>query len=366
MLDRGMTKLGKDMVMVWPGKIGEDFTPAFDRRYLWFTREDVDAVRERARIPDLVGAQSNIWTAVSFRQKTLSVDTRGMEPETFRIRGVRLAAGRGFSRSDVNDRRRVAVLGSRTRENLLGASGWVGSRIRIRGFPFEVIGILAPVGTQLSRDGDEIDDQLWIPISTLHAFGKRYGSDADIVDNVLFRVPSRDLLEPAQDEVRAILSARLGVSPTDTEAVVMFSPVAFIKRFNLDQLDGTMLILAIATLLIGGVGVMTMMLDSVHERRAEIGVRLAIGARRRDIVSQFFLEAFALTGFGGVVGLLGGIGSCWILAQLEVPDLIPVPILQWDIVFIALTVMILVGFFSGVIPSWRASQVDPAVTLRED
>jgi putative ABC transport system permease protein len=266
----------------------------------------------------------------------------------------------------VNDRRRVAVLGSRTKQKLLGPSGRVGSRIRIHGFPFEVVGILSPVGTQLSRDGDEIDDQIWIPITALHSFGTRRGIDADVVDSLLFRVPSRDLLEPAQSEVRAVLAERLRVEPTDTEAVSMFSPVEFLQRFRLDQMDITMIVLAVATLVIGGVGVMTMMLDSVHERRAEIGVRLAVGARRRDVVQQFFLEAFALTGLGGGVGLLGGIGGCWILGQLQVPDLIPVPILQWNVVLLALGVMLLVGFFSGVVPSWRAAQIDPARTLRED
>jgi putative ABC transport system permease protein len=364
MLDRGMTKTGKNMVQVWAGKIGEEFTPAADRRWLWFTLEDVDAVRSRARIPDLVGAESELWSVVDFREKSLSMDVRGMEPETMRVRGVPLSGGRGISPDDVRDRRRVAVVGSRAREKLLGPSGWVGARIRIQGYPFEVIGVLEPVGIQLSRDGDEIDDQVWIPITALFSFGKRYGMDEDVVQKVLFRVPDRELLEPAQSEVRAILADRLGVAPTDTEAVGMFSAVAFLQNFRLGEMDGTLLVLALATLVIGGVGVMTMMLDSVHERRAEIGVRLAVGARRRDVVGQFFVEAFALTLLGGLVGMAAGIGSCWLLGRLEVPDVIPVPILRWDMVALALVSMILVGISAGVVPAWKASGVDPAETLR--
>jgi putative ABC transport system permease protein len=364
MLDEGMSRMGKNLVIVWAGKIGEDFTPAVDRRNLWFTPEDVEAVRSRARIPDLVAAESQRWSAVSFRQKALSVDVRGIEPEAAQIRGVQLAAGRGISRSDVSDRKRVAVLGSRAREKLLGPSGWLGAHIRIRGLPFEVVGILAPLGTQLARDGDEIDDQVWIPITTLFAFGKRWGMDEDVVDKLLFRVPNRQVLEAAQSEVRGILAERLRVSASDTEALTMFSPVGFLRHFRLDELDVVLMILAIGTLLIGAVGVVTMMLDSVHQRRSEIGVRLAVGARRRTVIGQFFLEAFMITGLGGLIGLAAGLLAYAALSQLEVPDLIPVPILQWNVVVMALVIIILTGLFAGVVPAWRASKVDPALTLR--
>ncbi len=364
MMDRGMTKTGNNMVQVWAGKIGEEFTPAVDRRHLWFTQGDVELLRRRARIPEVIGAEGQFWGVVSFRERTLSADVRGIEPETAVIRGIPMAFGRGITRSDVSHLRRVAVLGSRAKQKLIGARGSLGSRIRIKGQAFEVVGILAPVGTQLSRDGDEIDDQFWIPITTMFALGRRGDLDEDVVDRILFRVADRDLLEPAQSEVRGILAAQLRVAATDTEAIGMFSPIGFLKHFNLGLMDTTMLLLSLATLLIGGIGVMNMMIDAVHERRSEIGIRLAVGARRRDIIGQFFLESFTITALGGAAGLLGAIGACWVLTLLHVPDLIPIPILQWNVVALALAVMILVGFIAGVVPAWRASQVDPALTLR--
>ena len=131
-------------------------------------------------------------------------------------------------------------------------------------------------------------------------------------------------------------------------------------------MDGVLLILAIGTLLIGAVGVVTMMLDSVQERRSEIGVRLAVGARRRAVIAQFFWEAFTLTSLGGLTGLATGIAACSLLGRLQVPDLIPVPILQWDVVVVALVIVVLAGLFAGVVPAWRASKIDPAQTLRMD
>jgi putative ABC transport system permease protein len=107
-----------------------------------------------------------------------------------------------------------------------------------------------------------------------------------------------------------------------------------------------------------------MMVDSVHERRSEIGVRLAIGARRRDIVAQFFVETLAITSLGGLTGAALGIGGCLFLGSLDVPDLIPVPVLSPKIVGLALGILTGVGISAGVIPAWRAARVDPASTLR--
>ena len=131
-------------------------------------------------------------------------------------------------------------------------------------------------------------------------------------------------------------------------------------------MNGLNFVLALATLVIGGVGVLNMMLESVYERGQEIGVRLAVGARRRDIVTQFFLETLTLVLLGGFLGVLLGIASCAALSSLQVPDLVPVPVLKLDIVLITMLVMTSVGIAAGVIPAWRAARIDPAVTLRSD
>jgi putative ABC transport system permease protein len=107
-----------------------------------------------------------------------------------------------------------------------------------------------------------------------------------------------------------------------------------------------------------------MMLDAVHERRQEIGIRLAVGARRRDVLLQFFLETFVVTSLGGAVGVFLGVSSCALLASFEVPDVVPIPILSGSIIGLAIGVMTVVGLVSGLLPAWRATQVDPAETLR--
>ena len=364
MIERGFFRAGKNMGEVWAGRVSEQFTPAVDRRYLWFTYADVELLRKRARLPEKVGAELWEMLPVAFRQRGLSVDVRGMDPEATQIRGAPVAAGRNIRRSDLEHRRRVAVVGYRMRERLLGADGGIGSWIRIGGKPFKVVGLLDRVGTQLSRDRMELDDHIWIPITTMQAHWPRWWTQEFVVSKILYRMRDRHLMDETEREVRAILARRLRADPNDKEAVGIFSSIKILNTIPLDEMNALLFILAAATLVIGGVGTLNMMLDSVFDRRQEIGVRLAVGARRRDIVWQFFLETLTITTLGGLVGVALGVGSCWLLASLETQDLIPVPILDGRIILIALGVLGVVGLLAGVIPAWRASRIDPALTLR--
>jgi putative ABC transport system permease protein len=364
MLEQSMFKVGRNLVQAWAGRIGEEFTPAVDRRYLWFTMDDVERLRRRARLPELIGAETREYLPAAYRQRALNFEVRGLEAVTAEIRGVPVAAGRGLRRSDVDHRRRVAILGENVRRNLLGAEGGVGSWVRIAGTPFKVVGLLQKMGTQLSRDGDEIDDQVWIPITTFNTHWPRWWTDEFWVQTIIYRLKDRRLLEETEQEVRAVLAEGIGVGPADEEAILIWSPVEMLNRLPVEQMNDVLFVLAAATLVIGGIGTLNMMLDSVHERRQEIGVRLAIGARRRDIVAQFFLETFTIASFGGLVGAGIGVGSCLLLGSVELPELLPVPVLSLRIIGAALLIMGSVGVAAGVVPAWRASRVDPALTLR--
>jgi putative ABC transport system permease protein len=366
MLEVGFGRLGRNVVTAYAGKIGEDFTPAHDRRQLWFTRDDVAALAATVEHADLVLAEARGWYPVTAREGMLSRDVRGVEPRHMALRGTRIAAGRAISPADLTSRRRVAVLGDGARKRLLGPEGRLGDTIHILGTPYAVIGFFARVGTQLARDFDELDEQVWIPITTLLAAGPRYGTDDEVIDLIALRVRDRRDYDALVEEVRAILGRRLAVSPQDKEAIIVVSPIQALRNLPLDQMRGLLFILAAATLVIGGIGILNMMLDAVQERNQEIGVRLAVGARRRDVVGQFFLETLVITAVGGLIGLALGIASCWLLARLEVPDVVPVPILRPWIVWLALGVMSAVGFASGVVPAWRASRVEPSITLRNE
>ena len=366
MVTNGFNKTGKNMGQMWAGRIGEEYTPAVDRRELWFTWQDIQHVRRRARIAELVGTEKRRYLPVTAGQKAVNVEVRGVEIVSQQIRSLPLAAGRGISHADLDHRRRVAVLGADARTDLLGPGSRLGDRLRIDGKNFEVVGFLDRVGTQFGRDGEEVDDQVWIPLTTHLAFWPMEWTDDDVVSFLLYRMPHRDLAEETEAELRRILADRIHVSPTDDEAIVGWSPVKTLRMIPLDQQDGLMFALSAATLVIGGIGVLNMMLDSVRQRRREIGIRLAIGARRRDVLLQFFLETLTIVAFGGGLGVALGVGGCLALEALALPDLIPVPELSFGVLAMALGTMGGVGLVAGLVPAWMASRIDPALTLRAE
>jgi len=372
MLDTAFQRAGKNLVQSWAGRISEDYSPAVDRRWLWYTPADVVALRARVRESDLVAGEARTHAPAAYRGRALSFEVRGVEPEGEAIRDVPLASGRLISRADVEQRRRVLVLGQRARERLLGAEGRVGSWVRLDGTPFQVVGVLGRVGTQLSRDGAEIDDQLWVPLPVHLALWPNPWIEEPMLSNIVARARDRQRIDEAVRELRRVLAERLGVSPDDEEAVPVFSPVQMLKRLPIDQQNGINLLIALTTLLVGGIGILAMMLDSVQERRSEIGVRLALGARRRDVVLQFLWEGVAIVVLGGGAGVALGVGGALFLGgnffRGRIPpalrDLVPVPELSAAIVLLAVLAMGLVAVVAGLVPAWRAARIDPAETLR--
>jgi putative ABC transport system permease protein len=371
MMEVSFQRAGKNLFFAIANKVKEEYSPAADRRFLWFTLDDVEALRRRSHLAALVAGETAVFRNAAFGQRSASVNIRGVEPENFEIRGITLAEGRAVTHSDVTLRRRVVVVGD-TFQRRLGVR--VGDWLRLGGTPFLVIGRMARVGTQLTRDGPLIDEQVWVPISTHQVLWHNEYVTDDVVNVLLVRIRDRHLLDATKSEVRAILAERLRVPPDDDEAVLIFSPLDVLKSIPLDQQNYLYLLIGGTTLAIGGIGIMTLMLDAVRERRREIGVRLAVGARPRDVLVQFFLEAVLLVALGGGLGVGVGVGGALFLASdflrsavpIDLRDLLPSPELSLDVVLSAVSVMAVVALVAGVVPAWRAMRVDPALTLRAD
>lgn len=362
MTQRGLQKIGKNLVYVMPGRVGEDLSPAAERRYLTFDLDDVDAVRTSVRRAELVSAEILSWLYVRYGATGRTVDVRGIEPDMQALRGVRVAAGRPISPDDVRFARRVAVIGQTARSRLLGGRPAIGQRLNVQGVSFEIIGLLERVGTQLSRNRTETDEQIWIPVSSaMHLRG------SENVDMMIMRPPERRFNQDLKRQVRNVLAHRLHVSPHDEEAVFIISLIDILAGFDavFAGQNAFLFILATGTLLIGGIGVMNMMLVSVNERRREIGLRLAVGARRREVVLQFLVETLVITLVGGGAGLSFGLLACALLGHFR-SDVIPLPVVVPEVAVLALVITTLVGLASGAGPAWQAARVDPAESLRAE
>jgi putative ABC transport system permease protein len=361
MTDTGLQKVGKNLVFIMAGRVGEDLSPADERRVLHLEMPDVAALRGAARRIEIAGAEILMFMLARHAAESRSVDVRGIEPVMQQLRGVSVAAGRFISAADVRFQRRVAVIGQTARQRLFGPRPVLGERLDLNGRSFEVIGLLNRVGTQLSRNRTETDEQVWIPLTTAQVLGDR----GDYVDMIVARPPDRRFNDDLKREARAILARRLHVAPTDEEAVFIISMIDILSGFDsvFAFMNVFFFVLAATTLFIGGIGVMNMMLVSVNERRREIGLRLAVGARQRDVVGQFLVETLVITLVGGAAGIGLGLLGC-VMLGLAQNELIPVPVIIPQVVVLAIVVTTAVGVLSGIGPAWRAAGVDPAETLR--
>jgi putative ABC transport system permease protein len=276
-----------------------------------------------------------------------------------------LRQGGFFTERDVAGAAKVCVIGHTIVARLFQTTNPMGKIIRIRNIPFEVIGVLEEKGANLV--GDDQDDVVLAPYTTIRK--RIQGSGFDNVDVVFASARSPELMSEAQHEIRQLLFERHHIPPDDpadfevndmTEIAAIFGTITGTMTALLASIAGI-------SLLVGGVGIMNIMLVSVTERTREIGIRLAVGARSRDILCQFLVEAVLLSAIGGMIGfLLGWIASIGIImlinARLPGSDW-PVAVSFWAAV-VAILFSSAVGVFFGFFPALRASRLDPIEALR--
>jgi putative ABC transport system permease protein len=306
---------------------------------------------------------------VSYSNRQTTVGVRGVAPEYGIMRAETPAAGRFLTEDDVARRRRVAFIGAEVAKRLFSSIPPVGETVRIGGVSFEVIGVLANKA-QLSSYFYPDKLSVFIPHTTLRQLWPR-----EYVSNLVYEAlhPSMDMA--AEQQVRAALAGRYRFDARDDRAVTIFGSRQIMQITNgmAGGLQVVLIFIGTLTLMIGGVGVMNIMLVSVQERTREIGVRKALGARRRHILLQFLLEGLAITLAGGLIGVVLSYGFVALVgSQPFLAELIDDPSKQTDIhlllspqlLLTATGILALTGLLSGFIPAFRASRLDPIESLR--
>lgn len=286
----------------------------------------------------------------------------GVTPEYLEARDLTVASGRMFDDRDARQGRKVAVLGPTVVTQLWGEADPIGRRIRIRGAPFEVVGVLGSKGQ--SSFGRDQDDLILAPLETVRSriIGRRI--KADSVQTIYVKAASEEELGTVQEEIDAVLRAEHKIQPGEDDDFQTQNLASILEASRAAIGAFTVLLAAIAavSLVVGGVGIMNIMLVAVTERTREIGLRMALGARRRDVLTQFALESVALSLVGGLIGLgIGLLGAAGIAAIGNWPFALPV----WAIP-VALSFSSLVGLVFGAYPAWRAARLDPIEALRRE
>jgi putative ABC transport system permease protein len=271
--------------------------------------------------------------------------------------------GRLFDPEEVRRGDTVAILGKTVAASLFADEDPVGATIRLRNVPVRIIGVMASKGQ--SAFGQDQDDVIFVPLDMgrRRIIGRNYARDRSVAQ-ILVKFESEERIEPGIEEVRALLRQRhrLAADAEDDFTIRNLTEIANTATASARVLSALLAAVAGVSLLVGGIGIMNIMLVSVTERTREIGLRLAVGARPRDVLWQFLIEATTLSTLGGAIGVAIGIGAAVAIARFAGwPSLVSL-----DAILIAVGVSGLIGVFFGFYPARRAAKLDPIEALRRE
>ncbi len=361
-----LQSIGTNLLFVVAGNLD---SPSMSRSGgLTLSLEDAEAVADPFSVPDVSAVAPEVMgnTNVSYGRVNLRVTVSGVTPAYTYVRNFPVADGNFIDDTDQSTRARVAVLGSAIAEKLFENGVYpIGATIKINDIPFKVIGVLEAKGGSGGPGGNQ-DEVLMVPLSTAHErlFPRYRNYRGDPMVSVIYaQVTSEDRMEAAAQEIAELLRQRHNIRFQDDDDFTVINQRDLLAIFGQITNVLTVFLGAIAgiSLLVGGIGIMNIMLVSVTERTREIGLRKAVGAKRRDILTQFLIESVILALLGGALGILLGAAGALGISRLQ-SDLTAVVTPQS--VLLATGFSAAVGLFFGIYPATRAARLNPIEALR--
>jgi putative ABC transport system permease protein len=326
------------------------------------TMEDAEAIAEEVSNISAVAPSSSSNLQLIFGSENMNASVTGVTPIYADVNNLEITGGSFISEEEYQRGAKVAVIGSDVAETLFPETSPVGQQMRMGDLYVTVIGVLESKGGMMNSS----DRTVYIPLTTFHqTVSQTYNTQGKtVVSSITLTVTDEDKTEQVKEEITNVLRTqhRLAADADDDFSIQSMSDIVE----TLSETSGTMTLLlgAIAgiSLLVGGIGVMNIMLVSVLERTREIGILNALGAKERDIWSQFLIEAAFLTLAGGIIGIIGGWGVSWLIDTMGVTS----TVVTSDIVILAVSVSVGIGLFFGFYPAWNASRLNPIEALRSE
>jgi putative ABC transport system permease protein len=355
-VDAQISSLGSNILLVFPGSSSRGGVMSGAQTGTTLTEEDQQAVKEQCPAVAYVSPQVRTGAQVVYGNMNWGTAISGGTVDFFYIRDWRLEDGDFFSDQDVRAATKVCLLGRTVSQQLFDSANPLGQTIRIRNIPFRVIGILKSKGQNAM--GQDQDDLVIIPYTTLQ---KRLIGHTHSWGFIVSAVSKAQIPE-AQHQMTELLRVRHKIGPSDDNDFTIRNQTEIADAQSATTRIMTTLLASIASvsLVVGGIGIMNIMLVSVTERTREIGVRMSIGARKRDILSQFLMEAIVLSLLGGMLGIILGVLSSGVVSTLAGwPTIVTAQAIIMAVVFSTF-----VGIFFGYYPARKASLLNPIDALR--
>jgi putative ABC transport system permease protein len=358
--------MGDEIAILWPGSTSIPYKGMGKGRPLHYLPEDIDYLKER--IPELeeVGGEYHRWgVTIKYDDKVVSEHVNGVTANYEFLRNhIAQMGGRMINEADLRLKRRVAFLGDALKERLFDSADAIGKTILVQGMPFTVVGVQIHKMQMNSYSGMD-QDKLTIPATTFQAvFGDPY------LDNIIYKPRDVSQMKAVEQKVKEVLGAKYKFDPKDERAVSVWDVVES-QREMTNILTGIKIFLGIIgglTLLIASVGVANIMYVSIKERTREIGIKMAVGARRSYILTQFLIEAILITFTGGFLGMAISIGATEgfkrIPIKSDVLDFMGRPTISIEIGLTVVGILGIMGIVSGFFPALKAASIKPVESLR--
>ena len=348
-------------IWIHPGQTSKPWQGHQPGRFIKFTMEDYDRIKRVPGVDKITARYFPPNQTVARGAKTTSFDIRSVHPDHQVLEKTQMVSGRYISDLDLAERRKVAVIGDEVRSFLFAPGEQpIGQWIAVAGVQFQVIGVFHDEGGEGERK------KIFLPITTAQmAFG-----GANNVNMIMFTVGDASLEESMRIEkqVRGLLAERHNFDPDDRRALRMWNNL---ERF--EDIATVILMIQLFVWVVGGltivagiVGVSNIMLIAVKERTREIGIRKALGAPPRSILSMITQEALVLTGVAGYLGLVGGVAFVELARRYVPTDIIRDPTVDLRIAFAATVLLVVAGTLAGFFPAWRAARINPIEALRDE
>jgi len=362
-----LATLGQDIMFTFSGRIPGVQGSTQSGRLYHFTYQDYLAIRDDSKFIRIVSPVLNREDirAVSDYGST-NGQVFGVAPVYNQIRNVPIGTGRWFNDEDNSERRRVAVVGWELLKNVFPGRPAVGSSILLNGVGFDVIGVVTKVG----QDGNNgTNARIFMPIETMrNLFPLKAENSEDAISFINYRPITRDQHLRAKQEVHKIIGRRHGFDPKLEDAFEDWDTIENSQRVGriFDAMDWFLGVVGLVTLGLGAIGIINIMLVSVTERTKEIGLRKALGATYRNILTQFFIEGAFLTAFSGGIGLAISVAFVTLLAMLPSPEGFDTPRIVPASAVAAIASLAIAGIAAGLYPARKAALLPPVEALRQE